>query len=76
MPSRFAVTDFKDTTIIDTASSTRIYIGKAKPGSATTAAVWQILRGETVGAVQTFAFAGGTAEYDKVWDNRTSFTYT
>ena len=76
MPSRFAVTDFRDTVIVDEADATTVYVGRAKPGSATASSVWAISRTKTVGAVTTTAFAGGTAEYDKVWDDRASFTYT
>lgn len=50
------------------------YIGKAVPGTATSAAAWQISRmDETTGTVITFA--DGNASFDNIWDNRTGLTY-
>lgn len=76
MPNRFSVVDWKDTVIVDEASAAITYVGRAKPGSSTSDKVWQILRVNTSGTITTTAFAGGSAEYDKAWDNRTSFTYS
>jgi len=68
--------DFKDTVIVDEVDANTVYVGKAKPGSATSDPVWAITQTLTAGDITTTAFAGGTAEYDKIWDNRASFTYT
>ena len=54
-----------------------IYVGQAPIGSATSDAKWQIKRLDisgtsTVGVV----YASGNNAYDKVWDNRTGYTYS
>jgi len=54
-----------------------VYIGRATPGTAKSAAGWQIQKltysGNHVTDVQ---WASGTAKYDKVWDSRESYTYS
>lgn len=51
------------------------YIGKATPGTATSAAGWQIKRlDETTGTVITFA--DGDIQFDNVWDDRESLSYS
>ena len=52
------------------------YIGKATPGSATSAAVWQIQKITYDGSDATeINFAGGSAEFVNIWDNRATYTY-
>jgi hypothetical protein len=57
-----------------------IYIGEAVPGSITSAAVWRIKRVEEInnstGDDYNILWADGTAEFDKVWDDRLTFTYS
>lgn len=67
-PSHFAV-------LVDNVSTSLVYAGRAALGSATSAAVWQIQRAQTVGTVTTVAYADGDADFDNVWDNRASLTY-
>lgn len=50
------------------------YIGNAPIGSATSAAVWQIKRLETPGL--TKLWADGNDNFDNVWDNRASLSYS
>lgn len=51
------------------------YVGKAIPGSATSAAVWQISRiDNTTGLV--LEFADGNSSFDNIWDNRESLSYS
>ena len=54
-----------------------IYIGRAAPGMATSAAAWQICKltwsGSDCTAVE---FAGGTNDYDQVWDDRAGLAYS
>jgi hypothetical protein len=51
------------------------YIGKADIGSATSEAVWQIKKvNSTTGSVITFA--DGNNNYDNVFDNRESLSYS
>ncbi len=54
-----------------------IYIGLAKPGAATSETKWQIrkLEYDANGNVIAELFADGSAAFDKVWDNRTLYTY-
>lgn len=71
-----------DVTTIDKTYATRIddqtpilYVGKAPVGSATSAAVWQIHKiDETSGVIITWA--DGNANFDNVWDNHSSLTYS
>ena len=52
------------------------YIGEAQPGTATSAASWRIKRVEQIGSDINILWASGTANFDKIWDNRLSFTYS
>lgn len=60
---------------IDDYSDTNIqYVGKAEPGTATSAASWQIMKiDESTGTIITWA--DGDDNFDNIWDNRTSLTY-
>ena len=69
------VTQANKAMIIDEASATITYVGKAAIGSATSAAVWQVMRmNSTTGVVITWA--DGDDEEDNVWDNRASLRYS
>lgn len=67
--------DYK--TIVDEVSATVMYVGYAQPGSSTAAAVWKI---------QKFVFgsgddmdklhADGNKNFDKVWDDRLTYSYS
>lgn len=60
---------------VDAATSTVIYVGAADPGALDSAAVWQIVKFDTTtGVVQTFA--DGNDNFDNVWDNRVSLSYS
>lgn len=61
---------------IDEASATITYIGKADPGSAEGAAVWQIKRVEIIGTETEITWADGNVEFDNVWDNRASLSFS
>lgn len=63
-------------TKVDTASTTITYIGKANPGSLGSEDKWQILRIQTSGTVDTFEWADGNENFDNVWDNRVSLSYS
>lgn len=62
--------------IVDEASATVTYIGKAEPGSAESAAVWQIKRITISGSETITTWADGNVNFDNVWDNRASLTYS
>lgn len=62
-------------TRLDQASATITYVGDAIPGSLSSAAVWRLKRlDETAGLVITYA--DGNANFDNVWDNRASLSYS
>jgi len=51
------------------------YVGEAAVGTATSAALWRIKRlDNTTGII--IQWASGTAVFDKIWDNRTAYTYS
>jgi hypothetical protein len=50
------------------------YLGKAKPGTATASASWQIRKVDETSGVSVL-FADGNPNFDNVWDNRESLTY-
>lgn len=60
------------------ASDNEEYICLAKPGSATSAAVWQIrkLAYSATGKVNSITWAGGNDLFDKVADDRASLSYS
>ena len=68
--------DMQYTKRIDWISDSQFYKGEAQPGTSESAASWRIKR-ITIGADDdvTEVYAGGTAEFDKVWANRASLTY-
>jgi hypothetical protein len=63
-------------TLIDKTSTTVIYIGKASIGSNTSAASWQITKIDLSTSVISFLWADGNTNFDNVWDNRSSLTYS
>lgn len=62
-------------TLIDEASATITYVGKASTSALTSNAVWQIMKMETSGSITTISYADGNSEFDNIWDNRASLTY-
>lgn len=52
------------------------YIGKAQIGSATSSAEWQIQRITESGSSTSIDWANGADEFDQVWDNRASLSYS
>lgn len=69
------VTDTQLAIQIDTASSTLTYIGKALPGIATSAASWQVKKIDSTSGT-SITWASGNSNFDKVWDNRASLSYS
>lgn len=51
-----------------------IYIGKAQTGTSTALPNWQIQKIDKTGVV-TKLYCDGNANFDNIWDNRTSLTY-
>ena len=63
-------------TIIDEASATVTYVGKASTSALTSNAVWQILKMETSGSITIISYADGDSEFNNIWDNRASLSYS
>ncbi len=58
------------------AAGTTCYIGWAAPGAAGGAGSWRIKKVSLSGNDVTTLWADGDYDYDNVWDNRTSLTYS
>lgn len=64
-----------DAVIIDeTSSTTYTYFGFAVPATATSAAKWKVKR--LTNSTSTFTWADGDDQYDNIWDNRASLSYS
>lgn len=61
---------------IDVANSTVTYLGRAFTGSATSSAVWKIQRISVSGTITTIENADGNVQFDNIWDNRASLSYS
>ena len=63
---------------IEYVSATINYYGLASPGAATSDAGWQIRRETLDSQSRTIQidFAGGTLEYNQIWDNRATLAYS
>lgn len=61
---------------VDEASATVTYIGKADPGSAEGAAVWQIKKIEVIGSETEITWADGDVDFNNVWSNRASLSFS
>lgn len=62
--------------LIDDTSSTVSYFGFAEIGSLTSEALWKIKKMTISGTVTSFYFADGNDNYDNIWDNRASLSYS
>lgn len=62
---------------VDEEDSNTIYVGYAVPGSASNAAKWMLFKVSRSGNVSTISWAEGNCKkFDKIWDNRASYTYS
>jgi hypothetical protein len=61
--------------IDDTMVTNIIYIGKAVVGSLDASSTWQIKKVERTGELTKITWAAGSYSFDKVWDNRLTYTY-
>lgn len=66
----------EEVTYIDESSSTTTYIGKAGIGTSTSSSSWQIKKILISGTVTSITYAGGTDNYNQVWDDRASLSYS
>ena len=60
----------------DEADATTSYVGEAAAGSSEGSAVWRIQRIVSSGADLTITFADGNTNFDNVWTNRASLSYS
>lgn len=59
----------------NSANQNLIYVGTAKSGTATSAASWKIKRLDFTSGLTT-TYADGNQNYDNIWDNRESLSYS
>lgn len=52
------------------------YIGEALPGTATSAGTWRIKRVEQIGTDYNILWANGSSDFNKIWNNRFSYSYS
>lgn len=66
------------TKLDDVSTSNITYVGKAAIGSSGASAVWRIMKIDESGTPTTLSitWADGNSNFDNVWDNRTSLTYS
>ncbi len=60
---------------LDEASATITYVGEAQAGSLTSAASWRVKRISTASGT-VITWADGNTNFDNVWDNRASLSYS
>lgn len=60
---------------LDEASATITYVGEADPGTAASASAWRIKRLDSTSGL-LITWADGDSNFDKVWDNRASYSYS
>ncbi len=63
-------------TLLDDAGGNTYYVGRAVPGTPTTEASWEIRKLLTLGNNIEILWADGDGNYDNVWDNRASLSYS
>lgn len=68
--------DMQYARLIDSVGTDIMYIGEAAPGAPLANPVWRIKKVSTVGDDITVTWAGGTAAFDKIWDDRLSLSYS
>lgn len=69
-------TPVKLASIVDEASSSVLYVGEASIGANQASAVWRIKKVTTSGTQLVTTWADGNADFDNIWSNRASLTYT
>lgn len=62
-------------TKVDTISPDYVYVGKARIGAAATQPLWQIKK-VLLGTEISVLYADGNNNFDNIWDDRASLTYT
>lgn len=57
-------------------SGSDTFVGEAAPGSADSSAVWRISRITATGSDLVILWADGNSNFDNVWNNRASLSYS
>lgn len=52
-----------------------IYVGEANVGSSTSDSAWRIRRLQEVGTITSVLWASGSSDFNKVWDDRSTYSY-
>lgn len=52
------------------------YIGEAVPGTSTSSALWRIKRVEEIGPDINILWSSGSSDFNKIWDDRLSYSYS
>jgi hypothetical protein len=63
-------------TLLDEASASVTYIGKAKIGSPSASALWQIQKMSVSGNVTSITWADGDSLFNNIWDDRAGLSYS
>ncbi len=61
---------------IDDASTSTTYVGEAAFGSSEASAVWRIFKLSVSGTVTSMTWADGNDNFDNVWVDRASLSYS
>ena len=67
---------FGEPAMVDENNPNYIYKGYATPGVKTSDAVWAIEKITSKKGVLSYQWAGGTKNFDKVWDNRATLVFS
>ena len=73
-PGSGVVADYR--TEIDVVSATVTYVGYADPGTPTSSALWKIKKLTGTGDDLSVTYADGNSNFDNIWDNRASLSYS
>lgn len=60
---------------LDEASATITYVGEAEPGTSAASALWRIKRLDSTSGL-LITWADGDSDFDKVWNDRASYSYS
>lgn len=71
---RAVIVPKNEQTLIDDQGNT-LYLGVARQGVLESEAEWQIRKIETSAGITSIKFAGGSLQFNQVWDDRGSLSY-
>lgn len=62
--------------IVDEQDTDNVYLGESVPNAASSQALWRIRKIMSTGGLVYIQMADGNDNFDNIWDNRTSLTYS